>query len=365
MRKLILLFLVVQSCDNQPSTLSETSSEVLNSIIQNTSHQIINLDKVQTDEVFINESNIILDINQLDSLFIGHIESVVKRKDKIYFYDLITKAVYILHEDGKIHGPVTREGKGPGEHDVISNLALNSSYIYLGDLNNARVNRYTHEMNSIDPITDFFSGRISVNDEKIIYQNHASSGFSPSKPDQGLVGISSVNNLSDTLKTIMPRIIPSGYQPQVFNNVNFSMNNHNHIAASYTPLPWIFLYDKNHELENLLVLNYSEFDKLDLPEMDLFKPRSNMGYGGQVPINHYVLMDNGDLYVTLRNEVTHLVRVNSNKYEVIKRYKIVHEDDSGSNVDESFLWTFNKVFYSNEEYAMVFNTEYIYRILLN
>jgi len=284
MRKLLLLSLVLLSCDNQSSTLPETPSEVLNAVIQTAPQQIINIDNTQAQEIFIDEHNILFDLNKQDSLFIGHLQSVTRRDGLIYLYDLESKAVYVLDESGELRGPETREGQGPGEHNVISNLDSNSAYIYLGDSNNARINRYTPEMNPLDPMPDIFPGMISVSDEKIIYQNQGSRGFSPSAPDQGRIGISSIDDVSDTLKTIMPRIIPGGFQPQVFNNVYFSMNNHNRIAASYTPIPWIFLYDENHELEKLLALNYSEFDKLDMPEMELFRPQSNQGYGGQTPM---------------------------------------------------------------------------------
>ncbi|MDZ7715497.1 MAG: hypothetical protein U5J95_04725 [Balneolaceae bacterium] len=109
--------------------------------------------------------------------------------------------------------------------------------------------QHTPEMNSLEAIPEFYPSMISVSDEKIIYQNQCSSGFSPSEPTQGRIGISLIHDVRDTLKTIMPRIIPEGFQPQVFNHVYFSMNNHNRIAASYTPIPWILLYDDNHELE--------------------------------------------------------------------------------------------------------------------
>lgn len=364
MRKSILLSLVLLSCDSQTSTLSETPSEVLNTIAQTAPHQIINVDNTRAEEILVDEHSILFDLNKQDSLLIGHIQSVTMRDETIYMYDLGSKAVYLLDESGGLHGPKTREGRGPGEHNVISNLTSNSPYIYLGDSNNARINRYTPEMNPLDPIPEFHPSTISVSDEKIIYQNQSSSGFSPSTPNQGRIGISSIHDVRDTLKTIMPRIIPGGYQPQVFNHVYFSMNNHNRIAASYTPIPWIFLYDENHELEKLLVLEYSEFDKLNLPEMELFRPQSNQGYGGQTPINHYVLMDNGELFITLRGEVIHLVPDNSGDYEVNKRFKIVYTGDQVPEMEESFLWIFNKVFYSNEEYALVFNPEYIYRIAL-
>src|SRR5690625_141410 len=62
-------------------------------------------------------------------------------------------------------------------------------------------------------------GGITVNDEIILHLNNRSSGFAPSYREEGLVVVSSVDNLSDTLATLMPRIIPAGYQPQVYNGV--------------------------------------------------------------------------------------------------------------------------------------------------
>lgn len=365
MCRIILILLLLLSCDNQTPTLPETSSDVLNTFVQTAPHQIIDVDNTRAEEIFIDEHSILFDLNKQDSLLIGHIQSVTMREETIYMYDLGSKAVYLLDESGGLHGPKTREGRGPGEHNVISNLASNSSHVYLGDSNNARINRYTPKMNSLESIPEFYPSMISVSDEKIIYQNQSSSGFSPSSPNQGRIGISSIHDVRDTLKTIMPRIIPEGFQPQVFNHVYFSMNSLNRIAASYMPIPWIFLYDDNHELEKILVLEYSEFDKLDIAEMELFRPQSNQGYGGQTPINHYVLMDNGDLFITLRGEVIHLSTGKSGDYNVKKRFKIINGSNHASDMADSFLWTFNKVFYTDDEYAIAFNPEYIYRIMLN
>lgn len=207
MRKLLLLSLVLLSCDNQSSTLPETPSEVLNSIVQTAPHQIINIDNAQAEEIFIDEHSMLFDLNKQDSLFIGSIQSVTRRDGTIYLYDLGSKAVYILDENEKLRGPETREGQGPGEHNNISNLASNSTYIYLGDSNNARINRYTPEMNPLDPMPDIYPGMISVSDDKLIYQNQSSRGFSLSAPDQGRIGISSIDDVSYMLKSMMPRII--------------------------------------------------------------------------------------------------------------------------------------------------------------
>src|SRR5690625_6097427 len=96
-------------------------------------------------------------------------------------------------------------------------------------------------------------GGITVNGEIILHLNNRSSGFAPSYREEGLVVVSSVDNLSDTLATLMPRIIPAGYQPQVYNEVQYSLNKRNQIVASYSPLPRFFIFNIQYDHINPVI----------------------------------------------------------------------------------------------------------------
>lgn len=268
---------------NQVETI-HTSSEALNEFVNATQIQRINLDRAQTREVKLGPENIIYSIYDevaQTNLILGHIKSAILIGDVFYVNDTPTKAVYRIDDDGDISGPFTRTGKGPGELNTVGEVFNNSESIYIPDYNNGRINRYSHDMETKRALDNFLMTDIAISEDYIFGANRMSDGFAPQNPDEGLIVISSVESLDDTVETIMPRIIPEGYQPQVFNGVRFSANDIGQSIAVYSPLPWIFIFDENFQHTNTLILSYTAFDTLDVPKMELFRPKGNEGYGGK------------------------------------------------------------------------------------
>jgi hypothetical protein len=155
----------------------------------------------------------------------------------------------------------------------------------------------------------------------------------------------------------MPRLVPRGYQPNVYNSARYSANSKGHIVATYNPLPWLFIFNEDFQHTNTMILNYSAFDTLKTAEMDLFKPQGNKGYGGQTPINNLKLMENGDLYLTLRKELLHLSKNEDQEYEVISRIRFTHDYH---DVSEKWTWVFNKVFDSSSDTVFVHNPAFVF-----
>ncbi|MEX2363103.1 MAG: hypothetical protein WD597_05745, partial [Balneolaceae bacterium] len=267
----ILTFTFLANCTERKSNLSppETPSQVLNDFVRSAPFQYINLDEVKSELIEVGEEDIIYSIHnsKADEPLLGFIASMIKVEDRFYINS--EKSIFEVNSEGKIKGPLTRLGKGPGEQNTRGMLLTNSEFIYVSDANNGRINRYTHNMEIADALFGFMSSmEVDLNNEQLLVYNRHSNGFAPAKPEQGLIVASTLNNLEDTLGTFMPRIIPVGYQPGVYNRTKFSINGNSQIAASYIPLPWFFLFDENQNHVQTLIMEYSIFQTMNIPSME-------------------------------------------------------------------------------------------------
>lgn len=314
----------------------ETESEILNNFIRSVTVQYIDLDKVRSKEIKLVSSNIIYDVNQNernDSLVIGNIKYFTSYNDNYYFiFDSFQNSIFKLDSNGSFKGVLGRVGKGPGEYQLATSLKSNSQSVFVADPNNARINVYEPGIKTSRALEPFISSlsslRIDVNNTKILLGNANSAGFQPESENQGLILIADIKNLTDTLGTIMPRIIPPGYQPAVFNQVNFSMSDNSFIAASYEPLPWIFVFNEKYKLERALIFRSHVFDDMDLPALKLFKPKGNQGYGGAIPIRAYRILNNKDIVMAIRDELIHVTHDTDGNYKLKNKYKFIYLDES-------------------------------------
>ncbi|MFO8029775.1 MAG: 6-bladed beta-propeller [Cyclonatronaceae bacterium] len=313
---IIILFttavFIITSCSESTERLPpNTPSEVLNKKVSSAPYQFIDLDEAELKEIVLSDEDIIFSVIGNDSdeePLLGDISSVVYYDDRFLIYDRATRAVYNLNiVNNNLEGPLTREGSGPGEYEAsyFTRITSNSKNIFLADLLNARIHQYSFNM---EPETTFQKqlytpGIIEVSNKQLLMQNPGASGFVPEHSGQGLIAVYSIDNIDDTLSTIMPRIIPGGYQPQVYNSPAFSINHHNWIAAMYRPLPWIFLFDENLNHMHTLILESAIFDKMNIPEMDFFRPTEGEGFGGSNPFSSFRLMDDGDIFITMAGKL--------------------------------------------------------------
>lgn len=336
-----------------------TPSAGLNDFVRSAPYQYINLDDTDAQEIKLFEGDIIYNVNH-DPIpgkpLIGQLTYFTHIHHHFYVFDRRSNAIFQIQQDGRAIGPLTQEGSGPGEHLYITGIWANSRYIFAPDGNNGRINLYTHNMEPDGMLSGYLYGSIDLNDEIIVTRNRYNGVVSSDSPEERLISIFPVGDLEDTLVTILPRIVPPGYQPGIFNNSGFSVNNKNQIAASYTPLPWLFLFDENYNHSRTLILESELFDKLKLASLILFKPKGNEGYGGIIPMIQYRLEDNGDLFITLpgglieqnsfasgndlpfqskyrvdHNQLVHLAPESSGSYQVKGVYKI--KKKSGDYLD--------------------------------
>lgn len=333
-----------------------TPSEVLNQWVNSAPYQYINLDYFDAQEIKLIEEDIIYNINS-DPVpgdpLIGQLTYFTYIQQHFYIFDRRANSIFQIQQNGRAKGPLTREGSGPGEHLYITGIWANSHYVYAPDGNNGRINLYTHNMESDGLFSGYLYGPIDLNDEIIVTRNRLNGMISSDRSDEKLISIFPLGNLEDTLVTILPRIVPPGYQPGIFNNALFSVNNNNLIVASYIPWPWLFLFDENYKLARTLILESEVLNKMDLVPLNFFKPKGNDGFGGIIPLIQYMLDDKGDLFITLPgglmeqsssttgndlpfqseyrvdyNQLVHLAPESSGSYQIKGIYKFrVHDGD--------------------------------------
>lgn len=71
-------------------------------------------------------------------------------------------------------------------------------------------------------------------------------------------------------------------------------------------------------------------------------------------------MDNGDIYLTLREELIYLSKNDTGEYEVISKIKFAHNFIENSS---EWTWVFNKVVDSRSDTVFVYNSEFLFRFI--
>lgn len=341
----ICLFNVM--CTNKSDiNTPKTNSNILNEFVQSTSVQSINLDNGQVTKSTVSSNEIIYNTKtklKNDSLTISQIDDFTYFGNDYHVYDSFQNSIFVIDSSGSFQAVVGREGKGPGEYLYVTSIRSNSNTLFVADVNNARINRYDYKLNRLGALQPFISNpsssKIDLNNSIFLSGNSESAGFNPNEDKSGLIVINKIENMQDTLGTILPRIIPRGYQPAVFNQVSFSLNQNNQIAATYRPLPWIFIFDEDQSLVKVIVLEYTVFNEMNLPELELFLPKGNEGYGGTIPINDFELLNNGDILISIREVLFHLKSKRNNGYTLQGKYVFnISESDTSIrilNLEES------------------------------
>ncbi|MEX0856620.1 MAG: 6-bladed beta-propeller [Balneolaceae bacterium] len=347
----ILFFVWACSSENRSGAGAKppiTESLTLNNFVQSAPFQVINIDGIDSIKISLKEENIIYSVYQkLDDTdpILGDIWDAIKVNNKIYVYDFSSKAIYSIDTKGEINGPFTREGRGPGEHLGVGVIRANLKNIYATDPNNGRINRYTLDMKVLSSIPLQVLRTIELNNEILIFENNGIS------KEENLLTITSVENVYDTLATIMPRIVPIGYEPSLYNNLLFSVNSSGVVIASYSAFPWIFIFDDDYQHVQTLLFEYSSFDSLNVPEFKLEKKPSSKRYNLQRPFVYHRLMDNGDIYIGIEEELIYLTPDGEGKYKT--RKILVEQFENANNASIMVIGTSKDTVYAK-------NAKYLY-----
>ena len=331
MIKTLCLLLLIIGCGKaiKEEKYPVTESEVLNNFIRLAPVQYVNLDSLRTIHIELSEEDIIFNSENQDmNSLVGWMTYSIAADDAFYVFERSDKKIVQVNMDGQIEKTVATNGRGPGEVLSVSSMAKNSKNIFVADKANARVNIYDNDFNIEKTLTSFLVEDISVNEEYIIYNETTYQGVKTS----GMITIAKLSSPQDSIAKVMPKIVPDGMQPMVFNSVSFDINNKNEIAASSDHLPWITLFDSNFSIERTLIFESSDFYKRDLVELKIHQPDPNniAGIGGAYIMTNFRYLDNGSLFIIDSDGIIYLRRNKDRSYEAVAKY-VVNYPKSGKS----------------------------------
>lgn len=353
MIRILVLMVLVISCNEakKEENYPVTESEVLNNFVRSAPIQYINLDSVRTIKIVLSEENIVLYQGNLDKeSFIGRMTHVIATENAFYAFERSDKKIVRIDFDGLIEKTVALNGRGPGEVLSVSSMDKNAASIFTSDESNSRINIYDYNFNYKNTITSFRVKNFSVNEKYIIYSKSDYQGVKTT----GMATIAELSSPQDSITKIMPKVVPDGLQPFVYNRVSFDMNDKNEVAASYDFLPWVSLFNNSFSLERTLILESSDFDKRNLLELKIHPPDPNNkdGIGGQTIVTNFKYFDNGDLFIQDGKSIIFLKKNRDGSYEAVAKYLVDYPDSEETFWVGSFDVFNNRVIKSSNWYYL-------------
>lgn len=354
----IALVFYLISCSSCSLDKSENDFEVpfkqLDSFVNDVYTLKVNIDEIPITEIGIDDKNIIYYLDEdIDSL--SYLSSITKTKNGFVFYDTGLKKLYNLSGDGTKINSFANEGRGPGEINGVRHIDENSKHIYISDSGNRRINIYDQQFNFLRSESEIFSTQFYVNDKFLVSENSTHSGV------ENLISVKPIDDFNVTKTTLVPRLVPLGYQPTALNGTHFSINDDNKLVVAYSAIPWMFIFDEQFVLKQTLVFSKSSFDTLDTWQLEIEKAEIGKSYFGRNPITNISILNIEDVIVGVRNELIILSKNESDMYEPVKRLVFKLQSQS---IDQKHFGIYNEVIGSDGEKIFVHNYNYLFWINL-
>lgn len=320
-----LLFVFILSCSREePAPPPETDSASLNQMLLKAPISWINLKDVKIDSLLIPDDKIFTErFSEDPSLEIGNPSMVKVFGDHLVVLEYSSPNVIVLDKDG------TPLQKINGEFERPTSIMSDGSslYIYDDDLKEIYIYNTDFEFQRSLPLRNSYytQGSVLMNQSHIAYQHEEASGFRVSHTDQKLLSVVSKDHPDSTLFEAIPRIVPSGKQPGGFNNLLFSMNQRNDIAAAYPALPYLFIY-QDFELKQNIILEAEQFETIENPSLSPFEPVFGEAVRVSSLMNHIYLMDSSDVLLFSFELLHHLKNNSDNVYDHHRSYALFRGD---------------------------------------
>ncbi len=347
----IVLVLYLMNCTSNKNDI-EVPFKQLEPFINDVNVSSVNIDDIPITEINIDAKNILFYLDEeVDSL--TTLGSVIKVTNGFVFYDLGTKRLYNYSTEGKEAKPFANEGRGPGEVNNVRHIDENSEYIYVSDSGNRRINIYDQQLNFFRTETEIYSNEFYVNDSFFVSENSLYNGA------RDLIIVKEIDDFNINKATLMPRLVPLGYQPRSLNGTHFSFNDNNVLVTAYSAIPWIFIFDDQFEPKQTIVFSKSSFDTLNTWQLKIEKEVMGKSYFGRNPITNIKVVNNGDIFIGLRNELLVLSKNKSDMYEPVKRLVF---NPTSESIDQKYFGIYNKVIGSDGERIFIHNYNYLFWI---
>lgn len=319
---LIILSILFCSCSEEEPTIA-TESEKINTLVNATDIQKLNLDSYSVDTVYAKR---FIDFRSLElereGVFISNVLSL--KSTDTFFYTISRKAPFIVQFDnkGNLIKKIGEMGKGPAEYLQIKKAAQNKEHFYLMDSENARINIHDNEMNYLSTFSKdnivyaLHTSDMFVSEDHIFFQNIDGNDNS--------VRVVSTDSAHQNISTFLPRLIPPGMQPKPVNSFFGDVNREGNIAIAYLGLPYILFYDTDYVAANTIVLESTDFEG-KIPSLEP-KPDNGSGIGVKVIISSMKWISDLHLSIINKNVVT-ILQKSEGRFQVQGRYKVEYADE--------------------------------------
>lgn len=322
-----LLFFLI-GCERSQTVKVDTGNEILDALLQDVDHSVINLDQVELDTLIAEKENILgyrdSDNDRLPE-FLGTIADLLILDETIIVADRQQNLIWEMDLQGAWKETAGNEGDGPGEFRNLFKILSNSTRLYAIDRSNARIQVYDHQLT----IMDMFSQSIfGISDEQFAVSEDYF--FYPSDPfsDSLLVKVRSANMPYQEVNAFLPALISAGHQPAAYNTYHAHSNSRGEFVVTYAGTPYLLIYSEDLELEHYIKFDSSFYADLENPSLEPVSSNQLMESGEPpVPgvrsfIYNLKVSENETIYFLVDSTLFRLTRGSRGGYDIQRGWVI-------------------------------------------
>jgi len=357
-----ILPIIFTGCEiNQQNKVIKTDNETLNELLQGAPLQLINLDKIIPDSINIDTDNILGIDSYSDFPALPHLYGVngmTMAGDYLYIGDQRHNEIWVMDKLGKWIRKKGGEGSGPGEFRGLTGVYSNSRYIYSMDIGNQRINVYNHQLlykNSIDASIIWPFNDMSVDDSYLYLPEERS--------HEKMIEIREAVTPYRKKNSAIPRLIPQGMQPIVYNKYKITSGHHELIVFGYSSLPFVFIFDKNFNQLLTIVLESDIYHDFDNPSV---KPVASLGneiHSFSQYFEGLFLMEDGSLFIAKQPYLFSL-KWNGNKFDFERSWRFTYQSPIDRYESPQNVFVHNVVADEDAMYISSMFTPYVFKVHL-
>jgi len=332
MNRQLILFVVLfiyTSCNNVPdagksSVDNEHPEDIINRLISDVPVTLIDFDEIEQDTLY---PLLVIgggfDIDHTDSLFLASPNGCLIMNDSIYISDGIQHTIFVSDKNGTLTRRIGNEGQAPGEFRNPASITKNNNHIFVEDLKNRRIQIFDHNfryIRSIPTTTGLIRASISANDSIIVIPQMLS--------DDNVIGVYRAQFPFEYIYSFFPHIDPHPVEENRIRvtRTRASVNNNGYIAATTILHPYIFIFNQNNQLTQVIEYTNQRVKRRNDTSRIPGHMR-NQGFDSPMLSHHLYILDNDRILLSGTSDINVLELDNTGKYNVTRRYRLLFEDE--------------------------------------
>ncbi|TVQ03163.1 MAG: 6-bladed beta-propeller [Balneolaceae bacterium] len=303
------------------------------------------------------EPDFIITSDKTEGFDFGLPVDIITLNDSIYVLDQAQNCVFALDQKGIIHRQVSRAGRGPGEFSMPASMVTNGEFVFISDTGNSRIHKFSHAfeiLKTIDASTGFSNRNLSSSDS-LLYTYDGSIIRNESKY---IIRKYRIGSQLEEIDVLVPRLLSMGKQPFVLNEPEFYSNSAGYFIMGYAPVPRLFLYGPEGDLQLSIHLSGSVVDKInEFQEENKHRHRTGQSQTlGLAPFIYSVALDN-DMNIYLFTVYRNLIVLSKNNgdYHLAGNYTLEHPDGYGRKGKLSLFGENLALMFNNYTDILVYN----------